>query len=149
MLDRLFQQTVPLILLFTFVPSRANNFQCERMSERSKQRQECETCSQTYKLLSIAESLCCWEGLLSSSIDSDNPQKLLVRADCCQVTTVNVGLNAKSVNDFDVDEVVKLYMGKRKRKIVRFTTFSSVYNCWLNLNVQSKQWKIYKTNAVA
>lgn len=144
MLDRLFQQTVPLILLFTFVPSRANNFQCERMSERPKQRQECETCSQTYKLLSIAESLCCWEGLLSSSIDSDNPQKLLVCADCWQVTTVhvNVGLNAKPVDDFDVDEVVKLYMGKRKRKIVRFTTFSSVYNCWLNLNVQSKQWKI-------
>lgn len=142
MLDRLFQQTVPLILLFTFVPSRANNFQCERMSERPKQRQECETCSQTYKLLSNAESLRCWESLLSSSIDSDNLQKLLVRADCCQVTTVNVGLNAKSVDDFDVDEVVKLYMGKRKRKIVRFTTFSSVYNCWLNLNVQSKQWKI-------
>lgn len=144
MLDRLFQQTVPLILLFTFVPSRANNFQCERMSERPKQRQECETFSQTYKLLSIAESLCCWEGLLSSSIDSDNPQKLLVCADCWQVTTVhvNVGLNAKPVDDFDVDEVVKLYMGKRKRKIVRFTTFSSVYNCWLNLNVQSKQWKI-------
>lgn len=144
MLDRLFQQTVPLILLFTFVPSRANNFQCERMSERPKQRQECETCSQTYKLLSIAESLCCWEGLLSSSIDSDNPQKLLVCADCWQVTTVhvNVGLNAKPVDDFDVDEVVKLYMGKKKRKIVRFTTFSSVYNCWLNLNVQSKQWKI-------
>lgn len=143
-MDRLFQQTVPLILLFTFVPSRANNFQCERMSERPKQRQECETCSQTYKLLSIAESLCCWEGLLSSSIDSDNPQKLLVCADCWQVTTVhvNVGLNAKPVDDFDVDEVVKLYMGKRKRKIVRFTTFSSVYNCWLNLNVQSKQWKI-------
>lgn len=143
-MDRLFQQTVPLILLFTFVPSRANNFQCERMSERPKQRQECETCSQTYKLLSIAESLCCWEGLLSSSIDSDNPQKLLVCADCWQVTTVhvNVGLNAKPVDDFDVDEVVKLYMGKRKRKIVRFTTFSSVYNCWLNLNVQNKQWKI-------
>lgn len=143
-MDRLFQQTVPLILLFTFVPSRASNFQCERMSERPKQRQECETCSQTYKLLSIAESLCCWEGLLSSSIDSDNPQKLLVCADCWQVTTVhvNVGLNAKPVDDFDVDEVVKLYMGKRKRKIVRFTTFSSVYNCWLNLNVQSKQWKI-------
>lgn len=143
-MDRLFQQTVPLILLFTFVPSRANNFQCERMSERPKQRQECETCSQTYKLLSIAESLCCWEGLLSSSIDSDNPQKLLVCADCWQVTTVhvNVGLNAKPVDDFDVDEVVKLYMGKRKGKIVRFTTFSSVYNCWLNLNVQSKQWKI-------
>lgn len=143
-MDRLFQQTVPLILLFTFVPSRANNFQCERMSERPKQRQECETFSQTYKLLSIAESLCCWEGLLSSSIDSDNPQKLLVCADCWQVTTVhvNVGLNAKPVDDFDVDEVVKLYMGKRKRKIVRFTTFSSVYNCWLNLNVQSKQWKI-------
>lgn len=78
-----------------------------------------------YKLLVIAESL-----IVSTSaverVFSQVQLTVTTHRNRLAVQTVSklltVGLNTKSVDDLNLDEVVKLYIGKKNRRIARVTT---------------------------